>query len=174
MKPALIIDLDGTACNAKHRLHHVEKPRGQRDWKTFFSLAHLDHPNEWCLEIIKRFVNDHVILFITSRGESDRTMTQQWIWTHLGLDVGPNLHAELHMRAHGDGRQNDTLVKREIYEREVAPRFKVLFAIDDKKGVCNLWREYGIAALHCDNWEDKAGEEVLGEINAHFHPPSIG
>lgn len=40
---AIIVDLDGTLCNAEHRKHYVEAKK--KDWKSFYNGIAQDKPN---------------------------------------------------------------------------------------------------------------------------------
>jgi len=37
----IIVDLDGTLADVKHRLKHVQTP-GKKNWDAFFKAMHLD------------------------------------------------------------------------------------------------------------------------------------
>lgn len=54
----------------------------------------------------------------------------------------------LHMRPDGDFRP-DVEVKKEIYKREIEGQFKVLFAVDDRASVVEMWRAQGLVCLQC-------------------------
>lgn len=75
--------------------------------------------------------------------EQCRRQTVLW----LEANVWPQLHnAELHMRADGDYRPDD-VVKREIYEQEIAPA-EIMGVIDDRDKVVRMWREeLGLACI---------------------------
>jgi hypothetical protein len=53
----------------------------------------------------------------------------------VGKDVRP-----------GDMR-NDSIVKEEIYEEHIKPRFNVRFVLDDRDRVVKMWRENGLKVL---------------------------
>jgi hypothetical protein len=52
------------------------------------------------------------------------------------------------MRKEGDFRQ-DYIVKKEIYDRDIREAYKILFCIDDRKQVTDMWREQGLVCLQC-------------------------
>jgi hypothetical protein len=52
----------------------------------------------------------------------------------------------LHMRGRGDHRP-DQVVKRELYERRVRPRYTVTAVLDDRAKVVRMWRELGLTVL---------------------------
>lgn len=151
---AIIIDLDGTLCNAEHRLEHIQKT--PKDWETFFSLSHLDQPNEWCLDLIQCLYESgrYEILFVTGRSERDRQMTFDWLVKHLPFIRQEHIWANLAMRGKED-RRPDHLVKGELYRDRLYPSYRVMMAIDDREDNTKLWRSLGIAALQCDDWEER-------------------
>ena len=71
-------------------------------------------------------------------------VTEDW----LTRNVGPGVDWTLMMRPKDDKRA-DTETKTEIYTNEVAPFYNVLFAIDDRKPVVDMWRGMGIPCLDC-------------------------
>ena len=42
-----------------------------------------------------------------------------------------------------------TIVKKEILDRDILPRWDVLFAIDDRQQVVDMWRANGVTCLQC-------------------------
>jgi FMN phosphatase YigB (HAD superfamily) len=144
MKPyTIIVDLDGTLCNNDHRRHLVEN--GCRKWDEFYSLMSEDSLNMWCSEIIKRFHSNPMveITLVTGRPEKHRETVFIWISKHL-----PDLILPLYMRPDGDFRQ-DAIVKEEIYKNKIEPYYDVLFCLDDRRQVVEMWRRNGLVCLQC-------------------------
>jgi hypothetical protein len=52
----------------------------------------------------------------------------------------------LHLRAVGDHRK-DAVVKREIFDREVRDRYRVVGVFDDRMQVVAMWRELGLTVF---------------------------
>lgn len=50
------------------------------------------------------------------------------------------------MRPENDYRK-DTIIKREIYEKEILNKFNVLFVLDDRDCVVEQWRDMGLTCL---------------------------
>lgn len=149
MRRAIIVDLDGTLCNNSHRVMYVDGSQ-PKDWDKFNTLCAFDPHNDWCLDLVNSFnLLGHKIVFLTARSGSEVTkkMTDTWLMTH----VGPGVDYELLMRKDGDFRP-DYVVKQEIYMNDIAPRYEIVLAVDDKKRVCDMWRDLGIAALHCEGY----------------------
>lgn len=139
---AIIVDIDGTLANISHRRQHVEsKPK---NWKAFFENMHLDKVNLWCREIILKFYKDFYFLALVSgRSEDHRKITEEW----LKLNSIP--YSALYMRKSGDFR-DDSIVKKEIYESEIKNKLNILFVLDDRKRVTEMWRREGLVVLQCD------------------------
>lgn len=86
---------------------------------------------------------DKIFLF-SGRDEVCRTETEAWLEKH---DIE---YDALYMRRtnHVDENGNqvkDTLVKKEMLEKYVIGKYNVLFVMDDRKMVCDQWRDvYGL------------------------------
>jgi hypothetical protein len=78
---------------------------------------------------------------MSGRSKQARAGTSVWIAEHIGVPGEALL-----MRAAGDDRP-DELVKRELYERHVAPRYSVTAVIDDRMKVVRMWRELGLTVM---------------------------
>lgn len=138
-RKAIIVDLDGTLCNADHRKHFVESEK--KDWKSFYQGISDDKINEWCSEIISKMVG-YTIVFVSGRPDDYRKETEDWLYKHL---YG---HFPLFMRESGDFRK-DSIIKEEIYWKKIEPNYDVLFCIDDRKQVVDMWRSIGLTCLQC-------------------------
>lgn len=86
---------------------------------------------------------DKIFLF-SGRDEVCRPETQEWLERH---DIE---YDELYMRRsdHVDEHGNqvkDTVVKQEMLEKYIIGKYNVLFVMDDRKMVCDMWRDvYGL------------------------------
>ncbi len=140
---AIIVDLDGTLCNNAHRQHLYDKQH--KDWKLINEESKYDTVNNWCLEIVNLFsLNGYKIIFLTGRSAHSWDVTEDW----LNRNVGPGVDWKLMMRPKSDKREDST-VKAEIFARDIAPFFDVLFAVDDRLPVVNMWRDIGVPCLDC-------------------------
>lgn len=132
MKPkAIIVDIDGTLAH--------NTGRGWYD----FDQVHTDRADEIIREICHRYKNDHTILIVTGRDEVCRDMTDKWLKDNdIPFD-------ELHMRPLKDKRK-DTIVKAEIFNREIRYVYDVKFVLDDLIPVVAMWRELGLKCLQVE------------------------
>lgn len=146
MKEAIIIDIDGTIIDSS-RAQAIWGSNPNTDFNDIMKTTMLDPPNKWCVEIVGDMISQgkHVI-FLTARDEEYRSITKQWLQTHVGYHGYTLL-----MRAIGDNR-NDCLIKTDIFYKEIFHSYNVLFAIDDKASVVDMWRNLGVPALHCASY----------------------
>jgi hypothetical protein len=140
----IICDLDGTLANVDHRREYF--PDGKLNWKKFHSEIINDSVNKWCELILNKFFfdKDLEIILLSGRSEDYRDVTLEWLKKH-----NINYHY-LFMRKSKDNRK-DSIVKEELYE-ECKKRFtgEVLFVIDDRQQVVDMWRKKGLTCLQCD------------------------
>ena len=72
---------------------------------------------------------------------SGRDATEAWLREHVGVP-----YLALHMRAPGDFRK-DTVVKREIFDRELRDRYHVVGVFEDRAQVVRMWRALGLTVF---------------------------
>lgn len=168
---AIIVDIDGTLSDPSHRRHLVEGE--DKDWEEFFRLVDEDDVNEWCREIVDMIdrlwpTYRYCIYFVTGRPEVSkdgidvREKTLEWfldkgIFPEVVLEEESFEKAHLIMRDEGDFRK-DTVVKEEILEEELPDPEDILFAIDDRKDVAEMWRRNGITCLQCKDEVEPYGD----------------
>lgn len=143
----VLCDIDGTAANINHRRHWVEgKKEGKKvHWPTFFKEMVNDTPNAWCQELLKALNRaGHEIVFVSGRPDDYRADTEEWLEKHY-----KDVHwSSLYMRPAGNYDQ-DYLIKERIYDAEFADK-EILFVIDDRQQVVDMWRKRGLTVLQCD------------------------
>lgn len=145
MKKAIIFDIDGTLANNKHRVHWLEGEK--KDWDKFYSEMDKDTPNKPIVMIfISLLMNikpSYKIICVSGRPEKYKHLTLKWFEEKIGF--APN---ELYMRPDGDHRP-DYQVKQEILDALKADGYEILFTVDDRKQVVDMWRRNGITCLQC-------------------------
>lgn len=137
----VIFDLDGTIADYEHRRHFVEKEK--KEWDSFHGACEKDAPQEWCVNLMHMLQREGILVaIVTGRPDNFKAQTKEWLSRHgIGYDM-------LHMVKHGDHR-NDNIIKKEIYDEEFKDKFNVLFVIDDRKRVVDMWRSIGLTCLQC-------------------------
>lgn len=165
--PCVIFDIDGTLADLQHRLHLVTGP--VKDWPKFFDLCHADgvvEPTGIFLLALLSFDAGYTIVFVSGRPEQTRAATLEWFKKNLSY-----VPTELYMRKDGDHRQ-DAIVKKEILNR-IRQYHDVLFVVDDRPEVIEMWREEGIFVFSCP-WHGPAVRYKGGELHMMVGPSHGG
>lgn len=145
--PAVICDLDGSLFDTSPVVHLVRQ--APKDREAFYRYSSTEAaPIPDTLERIQQHATaGRSVLYVTGRSDAWHGPTQTRL-REVGAPAG-----ELMMRRAGDYRV-DVVVKREIYETSIAPRFVVVEAIDDKPSVIAMWSSLGIPVYRVPGWED--------------------
>jgi ribonucleotide monophosphatase NagD (HAD superfamily) len=125
-KQVFVFDLDGTLCK------HVGRNAFQED------LVYTDQPIEPVVKVLKTLTAKFKIVFLSGRTEGCREHTKLWIEHNLGIQK-----PELYMRESGDFRK-DAIIKGEIYDRVLLPKYNVIGVFDDRLQVCRMLYEKGL------------------------------
>lgn len=139
----IICDLDGTLFNIDHRLHYLEK----KDWDGFFAAVKDDTVNQWCLDLLNAMkAQGYEIAFVSGRNSVARAETNRQL-----VDLGFFPNTMLLMR-HELDRRPDYELKAEFYEQNLKDK-DILFVLEDRKQVCDMWISKGLTVLQCDEGE---------------------
>ncbi len=137
---AIIVDIDGTLSLATGRNIYDD------------SMIHTDRVNEPVKWLISQIfwnagtfqvgppydkIEEIKIIFLTGRAGSDicHEETMKWLKKHSGVR-----DFTLFMRPEGDDRK-DSIVKTEIFNEQIKDNYNVIFALDDRDSVVNMWRK---------------------------------
>lgn len=129
---AIICDLDGTLALLGERSPY-DASRALEDSLNFPVSNILEvytHQNLYSVDVI----------LISGREDKHRSQTEEWLKKHQIV------YKQLFLRPTGD-RRPDTVVKKEIYEREIKDKYDVLFVLEDRDKVVRMWRDEGLACL---------------------------
>lgn len=124
---AYLFDIDGT-------LAHI--PAGGRS-PYDYTRVHEDKVDESVAHLANVLGNTYQVIVMSGRDEECRRETEAWLSANFVR------YDELHMRPHGDKRQ-DATVKAELFDRHVRNRFNVHGVIDDRNQVVRMWRDLGL------------------------------
>jgi len=135
----VIFDIDGTLADVSERVHHLEKK--PKDWDAFFQGI----PQDKAIRSMVRLCNilhesGLKILLCSGRSEQYRPETVEWL-----AQQGVEYH-ELILRRDNDKR-SDAVAKREMLAG--LDRSKILFVVEDRRGVVEMWRSEGLVCLQC-------------------------
>jgi len=139
---AIICDLDGTLAIM-----------GKRSPYDASRCDVVDLPN-W--PVIKTVLAMHYqgvqVIFMSGRENKHREPTIRFIEKYCNLrelrsEYSPDpIGYELHMRSSGDQRK-DAIIKRELYDANIAGKYNVLFVLDDRNQVVRGWRQMGLTVF---------------------------
>jgi predicted kinase len=126
--PAVISDIDGTLA--------IKGDRSSYDWHNVgVDSVNMDVAAHFCQlgAGIKRII-------VSGRDGVCRAETEKW------LDDNGISYDYLFMRPINDSRK-DVIVKQEIYENEIKGKFNILYVLDDRDQVVELWRRLGFTCM---------------------------
>jgi predicted kinase len=127
---AVLVDIDGTVA--------LMNGRGPYD----MTRVGEDRPNTPVVAAIRAMhAAGHRIVFCSGRTDDCREATEAWLARHVGVP-----YDALYMRATGDQRR-DSVVKGEIFEREIRTRYHVVGVFDDRAQVVRMWRALGLTVF---------------------------
>ena len=150
-KPVVLVDIDGTLADVRHRLHHIQGP-GRKNWKAFFEAMDRDAPIASTIAWVQALAPNHDIVITTGRPEAYRTRTIAWLKKH---DIPFN---DVFMRRDGDHRP-DYEIKKEALERW--PKKRIKLVIEDRPPVCEMWLQQGI---RCVLVQSDEANQMVNEI----------
>jgi phosphoglycolate phosphatase-like HAD superfamily hydrolase len=136
-RKTIIVDIDGTLSDSRHRLHHMEQKPKNRD--AFHAAFPQDQPIKAVVAIVNALADDYSIVLLTGRPDRYRDGTQDQ------MDGFGVIYDELHMRPAGD-TQGNASYKFGVLQQLRARGHDVFLAIDDRPDIVNMWRSNGI---HC-------------------------
>ena len=106
-----------------------------------------DPPHKPVVDLLHTITDgcDTGIIIMSGRDEGlARENTVRWL-SNNGI-----IYNELIMRPAGDTRRDD-IVKLELYEKYVKGNYNVLWVIDDRNRVVDMWRSIGLTCLQCND-----------------------
>lgn len=126
---AIICDLDGTLAILKRNPFDA-------------STCENDELNKPVYDVVKSYhEKGHQVILVSGRMDTYKPQTLKW------LDKHQIPYDKLIMRREKDMRK-DAVIKREIYEDQIKPKFYVEFVLDDRNQVVDMWRnDLGLACL---------------------------
>lgn len=130
LRDCVICDLDGT----------LALLNGRNPYDA--SFCEQDIINIPVNNILNNLNKNTKIIFVSGREDKYKSQTVKWLNKHNFIN---NL---LFMRKSGD-TTNDSIIKENIYETHIKNKYNVLFVIDDRNKVVDMWRNLGLTCFQC-------------------------
>jgi len=134
---ACIFDIDGTLA--------LMNGRSPFNW----NKVGTDLSNEPVVEaLLAHKAAGHVIIIMTGRDGICKDETLDWLETNrISYDL-------FFMRELKDNRK-DTIIKKELYEIYIKPKYHVVGVYDDRKSVKRMWVEEGLFVFDCNQTDEE-------------------
>lgn len=155
-KPAIIVDLDGTIADTQHRLHHLMKE--PKDWAAFTAACIHDTPVDYVIQLVRAMHKFGVAVFIfTARVQVMRSQTMQQLRTWKVP------YTRLMMRNDGDTTPDEVL--KLAWLKQIHQHHNVLFAIEDRPEVVQMWRDNAVPCFAVDQqpWVEQLWSEAISD-----------
>jgi len=144
----VIFDLDGTLCDISHRLPLIK--REKPDWPAFFAACDMDAPKHEIIQLFKALNNaGHPIILVSGRSDESYDKTFEWLF-RWGLTP-----TKIVMRKHGDHTPDDKLKRSWLHDGTLPPKEEILFCVDDRQRVVDMWRSEGLTCLQVEAWSEE-------------------
>jgi predicted kinase len=138
-----LVDLDGTVADANGR--NMFNPTNEE--------VMADIPILPVIKVIQSLALSHKIIFVSGREDSTREGTTRWIRKYIFNDE--TYEITLLMRPQGN-YQRDSIIKREILDRDILPYYNVIGVFDDRLQVVReCWNEAGIFCFNVNQYLEK-------------------
>jgi predicted kinase len=126
----VLVDIDGTVALMGDRSPYDSRRVG------------IDLPNAPVIAAVRAMhAAGHEIVYCSGRTDDCRDDTAAWLDEHVGVP-----YAGLFMRVTGDQRR-DSIVKQEIFDKEIRSRYHVVGVFDDRQQVVRMWRALGLTVF---------------------------
>jgi predicted kinase len=126
----VLVDIDGTVALIDDRSPYD------------VSRVRFDLPNVPVIAAVRAMhAAGHEIVFCSGRTDDCREDTAAWLAEHVAVP-----YTALFMRATGDQRR-DSIVKQEIFDKEIRSRYHVVGVFDDRQQVVRMWRALGLTVF---------------------------
>ena len=163
--PTVIFDIDGTLADIEHRRHFVTGKK--KDFDAFNAAMEWDTPNEPIVDLLWMCEDSaKQIIFCTGRMEQYREVTRNFLLDkcsyegsyreELYADEGYTresieAHLDTYLMMRPDNRRHDPDkdIKQDMFNEilKTVDKSNILFAVDDRQRVVDMWRSNGITCL---------------------------
>tara|TARA_R100001460_G_scaffold226_4_gene1020 strand:- start:6475 stop:7104 length:630 start_codon:yes stop_codon:yes gene_type:complete len=163
--PTVIFDIDGTLADIEHRRHFVTGKK--KDFDAFNAAMEWDTPNEPIVDLLWMCEDSaKQIIFCTGRMEQYREVTRNFLLDKCSYEgsyhddlyadegytresIEAHLDTYLMMRPDNRRHDPDKDIKQDMFNEilKTVDKSNILFAVDDRQRVVDMWRSNGITCL---------------------------
>ena len=137
----VLVDIDGTISDPSHRLHLIPQDRtNSKGWQEFGDACSDDAPIQGMIDISNAIAERYYVFIVTSRSETVREKTEEWLKKHR-----VNHHGVL-MREEGDFRPSEQ-VKEDIIKKLVSEGAEIIGFFDDHEGNISSASKFGFPTM---------------------------
>lgn len=148
MKNTVIFDLDGTLCDITHRLHFIQ--RDKKDWDQFYLHCVFDEPKKEIIHLFHSLQNNPPVELYIVSGRNDKVKKETLNWLNK-YKIYPD---KLIMRPEGDYTPDDQLKRSWLISGLLGIKQNILFCVDDRQRVVDMWRKEGLTCLQVEAWNE--------------------
>lgn len=141
MKKIVVVDIDGTIADCSERQIHADN----ENWDLFFSLCNEDEPIKNVIELVQLLGLKYHIVFCSSRPESVRQLTGEWIELYIDTMRWKYMYDVL--LSHDDDPREDHIKKPELLENAGIFLDEIFLVLEDRDIMVSTWRELGLTCL---------------------------
>lgn len=147
MDNTVVFDLDGTIANVNHRRHFVSGK--SKDFDKFYEACVYDLPNGWAVRLINSLIDTgHHVVIVSARPTTLSQRTTSWLSAN-----GVSQKAELFLLRDEEHKSTQDAELKRLWLNAYG-KHKILFVVDDRQRVVDMWRSEGMVCLQCDKWEE--------------------
>ena len=109
--------------------------RSPYDWSRVIE----DVPNKMLIKLVRTLSSVYKIIILSGREGTEECVvkTKEWLNKYVSIPY------TLYMRKEKDMRQ-DRIIKKEIYDKQIKPKYNVIAVFDDRSQCVDFWRSEGL------------------------------
>jgi acid phosphatase class B len=140
----IVVDIDGTIAKvSEERFAFLQQER--KDWDKFYEMCFQDEPIQEIIDLVKMYYNyGYYVVFCTSRRESIREITNEWLKLHFSQDLLTK--SKLLMRPDKD-HSKDYVLKPRLLKQHNIPLEDIKIILEDRNEMVKKYREMGLRVL---------------------------
>lgn len=133
----ILVDIDGTVARNVSRSYYDN------------TRVYEDEVISPVVELVRCLMGGRKLIFLSGREVACYDDTKRWLIDKANFKEGEFM---LLMREAGDSRK-DSIIKKEIYDKKIAPKYNIDYVVEDRPQVIRAWRSLGLTVLQLNDLE---------------------